>query len=169
VIRILASKDAGRLLTRKAARMAEAEAAVAPILADVRKRGDAALMEYARKFDGLARRSVHVPEKELLAARAGLAPDFARAVETAAQNVRAFAQKQMPAEWMRRFQPGLRLGQIVRPLESVAAYIPSGRYPLPSTIVMTVVPAQVAGVPRISIASPRPVAEVFGTAALLGA
>jgi len=149
--------------------MAEAEAAVAPILADVRKRGDAALLEYARKFDRLARKSVRVPERELAAARAGLAPEFRRAVEASAKGVRAFAQKQMPAEWTRAFQPGMRLGQIVRPLESVAAYIPSGRYPLPSTIVMTVVPAQVAGVRRIAVASPRPVAEVFGTAALLGA
>jgi histidinol dehydrogenase len=168
VIRILESKDAGRLLTRKAARMAEAEVVVAPILAAVRKRGDAALMEYARKFDGLARKSVRVPEKELLAARRRLAPEFVRAVAVAADSVRAFARRQMPAEWMRELKPGLRLGQIVRPLDAVAAYIPSGRYPLPSTIVMTVVPAQVAGVPRISVASPRPVTEVFGTAALLG-
>jgi histidinol dehydrogenase len=62
----------------------------------------------------------------------------------------------------------LRLGQIVRPLDTVAAYIPSGRYPLPSTILMTVVPAQVAGVRTICVASPRPVTEVFGTAGLLG-
>ena len=168
MIRILESKDAGRLLTRKAARMAEAEAVVAPILAAVRKRGDAALMEYARKFDGLARKSVRVPERELLAARQRLAPEFVRAVAASAEGVRAFAHRQMPAEWMRAMKPGLRLGQIVRPLDSVAAYIPSGRYPLASTLVMTVVPAQVAGVPRISVASPRPVTEVFGTAALLG-
>jgi histidinol dehydrogenase len=168
VIRILESKDAGRLLTRKAARMAEAEAVVAPILAAVRKRGDVALMEYARKFDGLARKSVRVPARELLAAPHRLAPEFVRAVTMAADAVRWFARKQMPAEWMREMKSGLRLGQIVRPLETVAAYIPSGRYPLPSTIVMTVVPAQVAGVPRICIASPRPVAEVLGTAALLG-
>ena len=168
MIRILESKDAGRLLTRKAARMAQAEAVVAPILAAVRQRGDAALMEYARKFDGLARKSVRVPEKELLAARRLLAPEFARAIATAAAGVRAFARRQMPAEWMREMRPGLRLGQIVRPLDTVAAYIPSGRYPLPSTLVMTVVPAQVAGVPRICVASPRPVTEVFGTASLLG-
>ena len=168
MIRILESKDAGRLLTRKAARMAEAEAVVAPILAAVRKRGDAALMEYARKFDGTKRKSVRVPERELLAARGRLAPEFVRAVATSADNVRAYAKRQMPAEWMREMKPGLRLGQIVRPLDTVAAYIPSGRYPLPSTIVMTVVPAQVAGVPNICVASPRPVTEVFGTAALLG-
>ena len=64
--------------------------------------------------------------------------------------------------------PGLRLGQIVRPLDTVAAYIPSGRYPLPSTLLMTVIPAQVAGVRTICVASPRPVTEVFGTADLLG-
>jgi histidinol dehydrogenase len=168
VIRILKSKEAGRLLTRKAARMAEAEAVVAPILAAVRRRGDAALMGCARKFDGLTRKSVRVPEKELLAARQNLTPEFVRAVATAADSVRAFARRQMPAEWMREMKPGLRLGQIVRPLDTVAAYIPSGRYPLPSTIVMTVIPAQVAGVPHICVASPRPVTEVFGTAALLG-
>ena len=62
----------------------------------------------------------------------------------------------------------MRLGQIVRPLDTVAAYIPSGRYPLPSTILMTVIPAQVAGVPNICVASPKAVPEVFGTAASLG-
>jgi len=91
-----------------------------------------------------------------------------RAVATASGNIRAYATRQMPREWTVQTRPGLRLGQIVRPLDTVAAYIPAGRYPLPSTIMMTVVPAQVAGVPNICIASPRPVAEVFGTAALLG-
>jgi histidinol dehydrogenase len=62
----------------------------------------------------------------------------------------------------------LRLGQIVRPLDSIGAYIPAGRYPLPSTVLMTVIPAQAAGVPSISICSPRPAVEVFGTARLLG-
>src|ERR1051325_10848690 len=63
---------------------------------------------------------------------------------------------------------GLRLGQIVRPLETVAAYVPAGRYPLPSTVVMTVVPAQVAGVRNICVAAPKPAAGIWGTAALLG-
>jgi len=168
VIRILTSKEAGRLLTRKAARMAEAEAAVAPILAAVRKRGDAALKEYARRFDGLKRAGVRVPAKELAAARRRLEPEFVSAVAEAAASVRAFAQRQMPVEWLREFKPGLKLGQIVRPLDTVAAYIPSGRYPLPSTVIMTVVPAQVAGVPRILVASPKQSDAVFGTASLLG-
>jgi histidinol dehydrogenase len=165
VIRIIDSKDAGRLLKRRAARLGEAEAVVRPILEAVRTRGDAALMEYARQFDGLTRRSVRVPERELRGA--AVSAEFRAAVETAAANIRRYAELQMPREWS-RIVGGARLGQIVRPLDTVAAYIPSGRYPLPSTILMTVVPAQVAGVPNICVASPKPVAEVFGTAAMLG-
>jgi histidinol dehydrogenase len=168
VIRILESKDIGGLLARRGARLIEAEAVVRPILEAVRKRGDRALLEYARQFDGLKRKSVRVPEAELRAARRKLAPEFCRAVETAAANIRAYAQRQMPHEWAREIEAGLRLGQIVRPLETVAAYIPSGRYPLFSTLMMTVIPAQVAGVPNICAASPQAVTEVFGTAALLG-
>ena len=168
MIRILQIDEVGPLLARKAARFTEAEAVVRPILEAVRKRGDRALMEYARRFDGLERKSVRVPQKELEAARRSLKPEFARAVTTASANIRAYAERQMPRQWMSHTRPGLRLGQIVRPLDTVAAYIPAGRYPLPSTIMMTVVPAQVAGVPNICIASPRPVAEVFGTAELLG-
>lgn len=169
MIRILKSSEAGALLTRKAARMAEAESVVAPILAAVRARGDAALLEYARKFDGLARKSVRVPEKELLSLRRRLAPELVQAVAAAADGVRAYAGRQMPAAWMRNVKPGLRLGQIVRPLNAVAAYIPSGRYPLLSTLVMTVIPAQVAGVPNICVASPKAAPEVLGVASLLGA
>ena len=168
MIRILESAQVGRLLSRKAARFTEAEATVRPILEAVRRRGDRALMEYARKFDGLARKSVRVPEAELLAARDALSPEFRAATETAAANIREFARRQMPRERMRAMRPGLRLGQVVRPLDTVAAYIPAGRYPLPSTILMTAIPAQVAGVPNICVASPKPVKEVFGTAALLG-
>uniref|UniRef100_Q01ZU1 Histidinol dehydrogenase n=1 Tax=Solibacter usitatus (strain Ellin6076) TaxID=234267 RepID=Q01ZU1_SOLUE len=168
MIRILESKDVGHLLKRKAARFTEAEAVVTPILEAVRKRGDRALMDYARQFDQLQRKSVRVPEGELLAARDGLTPEFRGAIETAAPNIRAYAGRQMPREWNRSFGAGLQLGQLVRPLDAVAAYIPAGRYPLPSTVMMTVIPAQVAGVPNICIACPKPVAEVYGTAAMLG-
>lgn len=167
MIRILQSKDIGRLLARRKARLSEAEAVVRPILDAVRQRGDRALMGYARKFDGLARKSVRVPESELRAARTSLSTAFTRAVLEAAANVGAYARLQMPREWTKT-RNGMQLGQIVRPLDTVAAYVPAGRYPLPSTVVMTVVPAQIAGVPNICIASPKPSAEVFGTAALLG-
>lgn len=168
MIRILKSDQVGRLLARKSARLAEAEAVVRPILEAVRKRGDRALLEYARKFDGLERRSVRVSEKELTAAARGLKPEFRKAVDTAAANIRGYAQRQMPKEWSANTASGMRLGQVVRPLDTVAAYIPAGRYPLPSTVLMTAVPAQVAGVPNICVASPKAVLEVFGTASLLG-
>jgi len=167
VIRIIKSEDAGALLRRRAARMDAAEAVVRPILEAVRRRGDLALMEYARKFDGLERRTVRVSEEELAAARRRLRPEFRSAVRTAAANIRDFARRQLPRSWMRQ-SGGVRVGQVVRPLGTVAAYVPAGRYPLPSTILMTAVPAQVAGVANICVASPKPVDQVWGTAAMLG-
>ena len=168
MIRILESKQVNRLLVRKAARFSAAEAVVRPILEAVRRRGDKALLEYARKFDSLDRASVRVPERELREAQLALSPAFRRAVNLSARNIRAYARRQMPRAWKVQASPGLRLGQVVRPLDTVAAYIPGGRYPLPSTVLMTVVPAQVAGVPQICVASPKPVREVLGTAAMLG-
>jgi histidinol dehydrogenase len=167
VIRIIKSDEAGALFARRAARMEAAEAVVRPILEAVRKRGDRALVEYARKFDGFARRTVRVSEEELGAARRRLNPEFRRAVRAAGANIRDFARRQMPRAWMRQ-SGGVRVGQVVRPLGTVAAYVPAGRYPLPSTILMTAVPAQVAGVANICVASPKPVDQVWGTAAMLG-
>src|SRR5262249_35290041 len=113
-------------------------------------------------------KSPRVPAEALQDACVKLAPEFREAVGVASANIRRFAEMQLPAACMEEVEPGRRLGQIVRPLETVAAYIPAGRYPLPSTLMMTVVPAQVAGVPNICVACPRPVTEIFGTARLLG-
>ena len=168
MIRILKSTDLGRILTRRAARMTGAEAIVRPILEAVRKRGDRGLMEYARKFDGLTRKSVRVPASELKAAASRLSPRFISAVEEAAHNVRRYAAKQLPKESTGTYGPGHKLGQIVRPLDTVGAYIPAGRYPLPSTLLMTAVPAQVAGVANICVACPKAVDEVYGVAHHLG-
>ena len=168
MIRILDSKQVGKLLARKAARFADAEATVRPILADVAKRGDKALIDYARKFDNFDRKSLLVGDAELKAAESGLAPAFRKAVETASKNIRAFAKLQMPVAKTSTISPGLTVGQVVRPLDVVAAYIPAGRYPLPSTLMMTVIPAQVAGVPNVCVTSPRPVPEILGTASMLG-
>src|SRR6202035_3347533 len=112
-------------------------------------RGDRALMEYARRFDGLDRRTVRVPRDELVQAAKKLSPEFRDAIGTASAHIGRFAASQLPTSGMRQVAPGLQLGQIVRPLDSVAAYIPAGRYPLPSTLMMTVIPAQVAGVQAI--------------------
>ncbi len=169
MLRILSSKDASRLLKRRAARLDEAEATVRPILEDVRRRGDAALLEYARRFDGFEGRSVRVPEAQLDAAVRALPRAFRQALRASERNVAAFARMQLPQPKRVTPAPGLRLSQIVRPLDAAAAYIPSGRYPLPSTVVMTVVPARVAGVPTILVCTPRPSPEMLGAARLLGA
>ncbi len=168
MIRILASNEAGRLLNRRALRLAEAERIARPIIEAVRKRGDRALLQYARRLDGLKRSSVRVPEEELARAAGELTPAFRRAVRTATRNIRDYARRQRPREGSWNAAPGLRLGQVVRPLDAVGCYIPAGRYPLPSTLLMTAVPAQVAGVPRVCVASPRPTPEILGTAHLLG-
>lgn len=168
MIRILPARQATQLLRRKAARFDDAEKTVRPILEAVRKRGDGALLEYARRFDGLARRSVVVPAADLAAAAQAVSPAFRAAVRTSARNIRAFAKLQLPEKKSAEIAPGLRVGQLIRPLETVACYIPSGRYPLPSTLLMTAIPAQVAGVPNICVASPRAVPEIYASASMLG-
>ncbi len=168
MIRIISSSKAGPLLKRRASRLAAAERVVRPILEAVRRRGDKALLEYARRLDGLDRPSVRIRQSELEQAAAQLKPAFRAAVRTAAANIRAFANAQLPREKTWLAAPGLRVGQIVRPLDAVGCYIPAGRYPLPSTLLMTAIPAQVAGVGRICVASPRPVPEILGVARMLG-
>jgi histidinol dehydrogenase len=162
MIRILDYKDAVGLIARKTVRLEEAERIVAPIIADVRKRGDRALLEYARKFDGFSGDSVLTPVE------GSLTREMQCAVETAAANIREHARTQLPVEGFIEYPDGRRLGQIVRPLDSMGAYIPAGRYPLPSTLLMTVIPAQVAGVATTCVACPNPSAEILGIAAWLG-
>jgi histidinol dehydrogenase len=167
MIRIVESRDVKRVLSRRAARMEQAIETVRPILEAVRKRGDKGLIGYARELDGFDRASVRVPERELALAAEALDPAFRKAIGTASENIRAFAATQLPSQQHRNLSRGLRAGQIVRPLDTVAAYIPGGRYPLPSTLMMTAIPAQVAGVPRVCAACPKPAVEVLGTAHLL--
>ena len=90
------------------------------------------------------------------------------AVRIAVKNIRQFADRQLPRECFEEFGPGRKLGWIVRPLDAVGCYVPSGRYPLPSTLLMTAVLAQIAGVPRICVTSPKPSVEILGCAHLLG-
>jgi histidinol dehydrogenase len=157
-----------RLINRGAVDLAQAERTTAKIVQDVRKSGDKALLRYARKFDGFDGSSFRVSESDLASARQQVTPDFRKALETAAHNIRRFCEWQKPQEWIREVQPGVRLGQLVRPLDSVGCYVPGGRHPLPSTLLMTVIPAQIAGVPRIVVTSPRPALETLAAAELLG-
>ena len=167
LIRILQARDAGSLARRKASRLAEAELAVRPILEDVRARGDAALLEYCRKYDGFDGASVVVARDDCRSALDSLDSAFVAAVETAAANVRDYARHQLPVESWSEQPGGRRLGQLVRPLDSAGAYIPGGRYPLTSTLLMTVIPALVAGVRCIAVACPSPTREILGVAEYL--
>jgi histidinol dehydrogenase len=167
MIRILPASAAGDLFVRKAVRLAEAENLVRDLIDDVRARGDAAVLEYARRFDGFDRASPLVSMEELERAEAALSPVLRKSIQTAAANIGAVANAQMPKPWTLEVAPGQRVGQVVRPLQTVCAYIPSGRYPLISTLLMTIIPAQVAGVPRICVTTPRAAPEILGAAALL--
>lgn len=139
------------------------------IVNDVRRSGDRALLKYAARFDGLpSAANLRVTSEEMTAAWESLDPALRNALSTAAAQIRAFAERQMPSSW--NFSPitGLTTGQLVRPLASVGCYVPSGRHPLPSTLLMTAIPAQVAGVERIAVVSPKPAAATLAAAHLLG-
>jgi histidinol dehydrogenase len=140
------------------------------IVADVRKGGDAALDEWTKKLDGrdLARDGVWISRKEYGAARKRVSREFLHAAAHAAENVRRVAEQQKPREWNLQVEPGVRVGQLVRPIETIGCYIPGGRFALVSTLLMTVVPAQVAGVRRIIAVCPRPNDELLAVAEMLG-
>src|ERR1039458_8407192 len=136
--------------------------AVERIVADVRKSGDRALLGYALKFDGLAGpKALRVTQEEMALAWKALDPDLRNALTTAARQIRNFARQQMPKSWTESNFAGLTAGQLVRPLSSVGCYVPSGRHPLPSTLLMTAIPAEVAGVERIAVVSPKPALETL--------
>ena len=169
-MRILPGKAAASTvskLERRHTALEKVEPAVRRIVRDVKKGGDRQLMRYATKWDGLQeRQALKVSEDEIAQAWHTTPWEIREALRKAAANIRRFCRWQMPREW-RKAVIGGELGQIVRPLSSVGCYVPGGRYPLPSTLLMTVIPAQVAGVPRICVMSPRPHPITLAAAALL--
>ena len=164
-----AMKTIELLEQRGATNIARVEPVVRRILADVRRNGDRALQKYATQLDGLDKgRSLLVSREEMKAAWDATTPELQAAMMVARGNILAFAEAQMPQEWMDSRIAGVATGQIVRPLDSVGCYVPGGRYPLPSTLLMTVTPAQVAGVGRIVVCSPKPAKETMAAAWLAG-
>ena len=147
------------------------EAAVRAIIADVRRRGDAAVLEYTRKFDRILARTmaeVEVPRAKLEAALAALPAAQGAALREAADRVRRFHQRQLQQSWDFTEPDGTRLGQRVTPLERVGVYVPGGKAAYPSTVLMNVIPAKVAGVGEIIMASPNAEPMVLAAAALAG-
>jgi len=143
--------------------------AVKRIVASVRRSGNRALLRYAAQFDGLADAAqLRITPQEMAGAWQASDPALREALKTAARQIRAFAKQQLPKSWSRSSTVGLKIGQLVRPIGSVGCYVPSGRHPLPSTLLMTAIPAQVAGVERIVVVSPKPARETLAAAHLLG-
>ena len=158
------------MLASRRASSRDAERVAARIVADVRRRGDAALFAWTKRLDrvgaqsaervGLARGNV--------AARKSVSREFLAAIDHAARNIRAVARRQKPQEWTIEVEPGVRAGQRVRAIESVGCYLPGGRFSLVSTLLMTVIPAQEAGVREIVVASPQPGPALLAAAEKLG-
>ena len=150
---ILTTKQLDVFLKRRRMTLDRAEAVARPIVEDVRRRGDRAVAEYSRKFDKPS--------------EAGALSQ--KALEVAARNIERFARLQMPKSWMKNVAPGIRAGQTIVPLESVGCYAPGGMHPLVSTVLMTVIPARVAGVEHIAVASPCASEMIRSAARLAGA
>jgi histidinol dehydrogenase len=170
-MRIVSGAAARRRVNRLAKRrfkLASVEPQVRRIVEAVRRSGDHALRRYAKKWDGLlGNQTLQVSEAEMEAAWTMATPRLRSSLRQAEANIRRFCTWQRPREW-RRSSHGISLGQVVRPLGSVGCYVPGGRYPLVSTLLMTVVPAQVAGIGDIRVVSPNPQPEVLAAARMLG-
>ncbi len=165
IIRRLSTKQADfntqldKLLAFEAAQDEKLEATVAAILADVRTRGDAALLEYTQRFDRLPANtaaSLEIPKSELRAAFDGLPAAQRVALEQAAQRVTAYHQKQLQVSWSYTEEDGTMLGQQITPIERIGLYVPGGKAAYPSTVLMNALPAKVAGVGELIMVVPTP-------------
>jgi len=166
----LTPKTEAELLKLRQTHDGEACRIASRIIADVQRRGDRALVDWSAKLDGnqIGEAGLWISKKEMAAANRRVEPNFLRTVEHAAKNVRRVAEQQLPKNWHLQVEQGVRIRQLVRPLDSIGCYIPGGRFALLSTLVMTTVPAQVAGVRRIIAVCPRPNDALLATADLLG-
>jgi histidinol dehydrogenase len=163
------------LLAFESAQDPKVDSEVAAIVADVRARGDAAVLEYTRRFDRLEAASVaalEVPRTELARARKRIPAATRSALEAAARRVRSFHQKQLTRSWRYRDADGSELGQRVTALDRVGLYVPGGKAAYPSSVLMNAIPAKVAGVREIIMVVPAPGGGrndlVLGAAAVCG-
>ena len=164
-IRRLDASDPGfaaalaKLIARDQAQDDAIDASVASIIADVRLRGDAAVLEYTGLFDRVKAKTVaalELPAAELEAAHEALPADQKKALAQAAERIRAYHSRQGAESWSFTEKDGTRLGLRVTPLERVGVYVPGGKAAYPSSVLMNVLPAKVAGVPQIVMVVPTP-------------
>ncbi len=127
---------------------------VSSILKDVKKNGDAALRKYTLKFDNASISEIEVPHDEIDSALQSVDKKFISHLKKAASNICKFHKMQLQKDWIREFTPGIKLGQRITPLDTVGAYVPGGRASYPSTALMTMIPARVAGVDEVIVCTP---------------
>ncbi len=144
-------------------------ATVAQAIADIRQRGDEALTELTGKFDRIRPESIQVEQDKINAASDRLSPEMKQALQQAYDNICCFHQAQKPKTLRVETQPGVVCEQVTRPINSVGLYIPGGSAPLPSTVLMLGIPAQIAGCRQVVLCSPPPIAdEILYVAKLCG-
>src|SRR5215467_1740646 len=159
-----------RLLAARTACNEHARGVARRIVTDVKRHGDSALFAWSKRLDGFrpAPGTLWVSRDELRNAARRVGPEFLAAIRQAARNIRLVAGRQLPESWSLQVEAGVRIRQLVRPIESVGCYIPGGRSSLVSTLLMTAIPAQIAGVSRIVVVCPRANDEVLAAANYLG-
>jgi len=155
------------LLARRTRDQAALVRRVARIVDAVRRRGDSALIGFARRFDTLAL-PIEVTGDEMIAAGRELRREVRQAIDVAAANIRRVARQQLPRRWTSQPSPGVHISQRVLPLDRVGCYVPGGRYPLPSSLLMTAIPAHAAGVKEIVAVCPRPDDTILHAARVAG-
>jgi histidinol dehydrogenase len=157
------------ILARRKRSDRQAERVAAKIVDDVRRRGDKALFEWSSMFGGgVTGDTLWVKRAEMKAATRRVSREFLAAVDHAARNIRRVARMQKPKSWSLQVEPGVRVAQRVEPIDAVGCYVPGGRFSLVSTLLMTAIPAQEAGVRRIVVTSPQPGDALLAVAARLG-
>lgn len=150
----LTLRNIRRITKRDQAESEDIRKAVEAILADIEQRGDAAVREYTKRFDGVDLDSFLVSPEEIDDAVDIVGPDFMAILEEAAANIRAYHERQVEQTWIDTFRPGVRLGAKFTPIQRVGVYVPGGTAAYPSTVLMDTIPAHVAGVPSIAVFTP---------------
>lgn len=166
----LTSRVEEKILAARRHRDVRSEAVASRIVGDVRRRGDAALFAWTRRLDDirLTAKNLWVSAADRRAAARSVPRELRAALQHAARNIRRVAEAQLPRSWSIAVEPGVRVGQRISAIDTIGCYIPGGRFSLVSTLLMTAIPAQVAGVRRIVVACPRPNAALLAAAEMLG-
>ncbi len=154
--RNISGEDKEKLMERSENRVEEAVPKVKRIISEIRERKEEALLDYTKKFDDvdLTLDQIRVEDREISQAYESLREDFISPIRKAAEAIERYHKRQLPEEWMEEFEPGIRVGQVLRPLSSVGAYVPGGTAQYPSSVLMSVIPAKAAGVEKVVMCTP---------------